>query len=284
MKKALYIVKIIVAGMFLIHISGCTWNPFGDDDISSGHRQIHGTVRLHDGSSPEGVYVWLEVFNVGTYTDQAGQFTIILPSGSSQGSSGLSGIYNLYFYIANYKLSTAQVVVREGEFLYSRGEINKDGKLTAPKVLSRFLWIETTVNPSSVAANYTGNIDVNVALTAIDDSATVIVPKSLGDKWLGAILLKKTDSQGVLIYKSVPFATTQLTVLVGSITANVNMTFTLILKPLLPGNYEIIPYLLIAHETIPEDLFESIGLNARELSQDYLNIPFKREGGEFEVR
>ena len=62
------------------------------------------------------------------------------------------------------------------------------------------------------------------------------------------------------------------------------MTFNLILNPLPPGKYEVIPYLFISHETIPEGLIESIGSNVKKLHPDYLKIPFKRVGGEFEVR
>lgn len=283
MKTAQPLVKMLVAGVYLASLSGCTENPFGEDKISPGSRQISGTVQLHDGSSPEGVYVWLEGFNIGTYTEKAGDFKLTLPSKSSSGtSSGLSGIFNLYFYIANYLLDSAQAVVQESEFVYARGDINKDGRLSVPKVMRRFLRINTLMVPSSVSANYTGVIEVKVTLTATIDSSTVIVPKSVGGL-LGAILVKKTDSQEVIIYESAPLAGMRDVVLVGLTPRSIRMTFDLILKPLTPGKYEVIPYLLITHEAIPENLIESIGPNVEELGPSYLKIPFRREGGGFEV-
>lgn len=277
-------IMLIAGVLFLVRFSGCTWNPFGEDDISEGHRQISGTVQLHDRSSPEGAYVWLEGFNVGEYTDGTGQFKLILPAKSSHGASGgVSGIYSVYFYLANYQLESAQVVIQESEFVYSRGDINKEGKLYAPKVMRRFLRINTLADPSSVSANYTGNIEVKVTLTATIDSASVVIPKSIGGM-LGAVLLKKSDSYDVFTFASAPHIQTREVILVGKTPRTIGMTFNLINRPLAHGTYEVVPYLLIAHEAIPEDLMESLGYNVEELGPDYLNIPFRREGGQFEIK
>lgn len=282
MRTARYIM-LTMCVVSLSRFSGCTWNPFGKDDISEGHRQISGSVQLYDGSSPEGTYVWLEGFNVGEYTDGTGQFKLTLPAKSSHGASGgVSGIYSIYFYLANYQLDSAQVVIQEGEFVYSRGDINKEGKLYAPKVMRRFLRINTSAVPSSVSANYTGNIEVKVTLTATD-SASVVLPKSMGGM-LGAVLLKKSDSYDVFIFTSAPFIETREVILVGRTPRTIGMTFNIITRSLTQGQYEVVPYLLIAHEAIPEDLMESLGPDVEELSPNYLNIPFRREGGQFEIK
>jgi len=284
MKAKQSFARMLVIGIFLVGFLSCTELPFGGNEISSGHRQIRGKVKLHDGSSPDNVYIWLSSFNIGTYTDKTGEFKLTLPPKSSMGSSGgISGTFDLYFYIANYKLASSQVVVRDGEFAYSRGDINKDGEIYETKVLRRFLRINTALSPASVSTNYTGSIEAKVTLQATIDSATVIVPESVGGM-LGAIFVKKIDSHEVFTYKSVPITGTSSKFLVGLTSRSLNMTFNLILNPLPPGKYEVIPYLLIAHETIPEGLIESIGSNVKKLHPDYLNIPFKREGGEFEVR
>jgi hypothetical protein len=273
----------LALGLFAA-LPGCTRNPFGGDDVSSGHREISGVVQLHDGSSPEGVYVWLEGLDVGTYTNEKGEFTISLPAKSGQGpSSGLNGVFNVYYYLANYDLDSTQVVVRDGEFLYSRGDINKDGGLTAPKVLTRFLRITTLVEPSKAPATYSDRIEVQVTLEAASaDSATVIVPRSIGGL-LGAILVKRTDSQEVFVYEAVPGAQGNLIVQVGASPRTLRMTFNFTLVPLPPGTYEVVPYLLIAHQTIPRTLMQSIGSNVEILGPGYLNIPFRRQGGSLEV-
>jgi hypothetical protein len=61
------------------------------------------------------------------------------------------------------------------------------------------------------------------------------------------------------------------------------MGFTLIGGVLPPGDYEVIPHMLISHEPIPVDLLASLGMNFEEPGSDYLNIPIKREGGQFKV-
>lgn len=281
MRKALQYTELIIIGSVLLALSGCTWNPFGEEEISSGYRKVSGNVQLNDGSNPDGIYVWLEGFNVGSYTDGTGQFSLTLPQ---SGSGDLSGVYKLYFYVANYELDFAQVVIQDGGFVYSRGDINKEGKLALPKVLRRFLRIETSVNPASVSQNYTENIGVAVTLTATTDSATVTIPRSIGGS-LGAVLIRKIGSQEVFIHEFSPYSGMDYNVLVGRQQPQViGMTFNMLLKPLLRGDYEVIPYLLMAHESIPGDLFETMGPNVRELSLDYLKIPFLRIGGEFKVQ
>jgi len=274
---------ILFAGVILLIIVNCTKTPFGSDDIYSGARQISGTVELYDGAEAENVYVWLEGFSIGTYTDKNGNFNLTLPTKSSSGTStGVSGNFNIYFYCANYALKSALVMVRENEFVYSRGDINKDGKLSSPMALKRFLRIQTDVAPASVSASHLDPINVNVTLTATD-TTTVIVPKSMGDL-LGAILVKNIDSQGVQIYESVPNLWNKAKVLVGSYGRTISMTFTLIYKPLNPGNYEVAPFILVAHEEIPSGLLSSITSDMEQLNSNYLNIPFIRQGGAFEVR
>ncbi len=277
-----HVLRMVIVGVLVITLPSCTWNPFGDEDITSGYRTISGNVELNDGSDPDGVYVWLEGFNVGTYTDGSGKFTLSLPN---SGSSDLNGIYKLYFYIANYTLVEAQVVVRDGEFVYSRGDINKDGKLALPIVLRRFLRIVTSLSPESVPQNYTENIIATVTLTATVDSVTVVVPQSIGSFILGAVLIRKIDSQEVFIHESSPYSGMNFKVLVSPHPPKkVSMGFSLILKPLTPGEYEVIPYLLPCHQKVPAGLFETMGPGVSGLSQNYLKIPFKRTGGEFEVR
>ncbi len=283
MKTSICSSTVLLFGLLLITLSSCTKTPFGSDDIYSGARQITGTVELYDGTNAENVYVWLEGFSIGTYTDNNGDFSLSLPSKSSSGTSaGTSGNFNLYFYVANYTLKSALVMIRENEFVYSRGDINKEGKLSSPMVLRRFLRIQTDISPGSVSASYTDPINVNVSLTATD-SASVILPKSMGEL-LGAILVKNIDSPGVQIYESVPSLINNAKLLVGSYQKTISMTFTLIYKPLNPGKYEVIPFFLIAHEEIPGALLSSITNDMEQLNSNYLNIPFVRQGGAFEVR
>lgn len=262
---------------------GCTSNPFGDDKISEEKRNVSGTIKLADQTSAKDVYVWLAGFNLGAYTDEQGQFQLTLPPKGGQGTpGGVSGVFNLYPYLANYHLDSAVTVIQNGLFVYSRGDINKDGKLAASKVLRRFLRISTVVSPTVVSKNFSGNIGVTVTLEALDDSATVIFPRSVGGL-LGAVLFKRIGAEEVFVFEFSPGANTRDITIVGRAPKSRVMLFNLLQVPLPPGQYEVIPYLLVRHQALPKGLMESLAANVETLGPDYLKLPFRREGGLFEV-
>lgn len=273
---------LLAAGSGLL--CSCTANPFGGNKISEEKRKISGSVRLADQSNAKGVLVWMAGFNISTFTDENGGFEINLPPKESQGSAGaISGVFNLYFFVANYLLDSAQVVVQNGAFLYSRGDVNEDGKLNAPRTLRRFLRLSTVLLPPSVSISFTSRIGVNAILEATIDSATVIFPRSVGDL-LGAAFFKRTGSDEVFIFEAVPGANTRDVALIARTPNSRLLAFTLSLLPLPAGRYEVIPYILLRHQPLPPGLLASLGANVEALHSDYLKLPFRREGGQFEVQ
>ncbi len=268
---------VIVVGF--TWFSGCTSNPFGGDEISPVHRHVQGTAYLNQASSHQGIYVWLEGLNVSTRTDTEGRFSLTLPA---KPSTDFSGVFNLYFYTANYFLDSADVIVRDSEFVYDVGDVNKEGKLGIPKTLRRFLEIRTVVTPSSIPVDYADLIRVDVTLRATIDSCTVIVPYSL-DGSLGVVLVKNTASDEIHVFQYAYMVETRETLLVGKTPQIISMTFSPSYKPLRPGTYDVIPYLFVKHEPVPRGLIESLGADVEALGPDYLNMPFQREGGTLHV-
>jgi hypothetical protein len=280
-KKSFALLPLVAAAFNLIY--GCTSNPFGDDEISQEKRKISGVARLADQSSAKGIMVWMAGFNISTLTDEGGGFEIALPPKGSQGSTGgLSGIFNMYFFMANYLLDSAQVVVQNGAFVYGRGDVNKEGKLSVPRSLRRFLRISTALLPPAVEKNFPNRIGVNVTLEAIIDTATVIFPRSVGG-FLGAVFFKRVGSEDLIIYEPVAGANTRDISLIGRVSSSRLIVFTLLQLSLPPGQYEVIPYLLIRHQLLPPGMLASLGA-VEGLSPAYLNLPLRREGGQFEVR
>jgi hypothetical protein len=125
-------------------------------------------------------------------------------------------------------------------------------------------------------------IQVKVKLTA-SDSATVVLPKSVGGA-LGAVFLRRTDTGDVSVIPFSQFMGGSVSLTVGSSTQEVSMSFGLVNFSLAVGEYEAIPYLLIAHESLPDGLMESIGTGVTGMNQNYLKIPFRRLGGDFEIK
>jgi hypothetical protein len=262
----------------------CTKHPFGANTISPPNRQIRGEVVLSDRSSSEGVYVWLESFDIGSFTDGRGRFEISLPVPALQGlSGGADGAYNLYFFVANYKLSSAKVAVHNGAFLYSYGDFNGNGDMNWVMSMLKLLQIRTTVEPDSVASDFEGPIFVEVGLRAVFDSVTVLVPKIIGG-YTGALLFHRIETGDVYIDLPDTGEGTQTVITIGSEEYIIRMLINIDRGDFPAGQYEVVPYIWIEQKELPEGLIASLSPNAEKLGADYLKIPFKREGGRFLIR
>ncbi|MCG3121539.1 MAG: hypothetical protein ALAOOOJD_04673 [bacterium] len=266
----------------LIYFCGCTSNPFGGDKISAGKLTMSGTVRLADQADAKDIWIWMNGFNLSTVTKANGEFTLSLPPKSAQSGGGISGIYTVYFYMANYLLDSAQVVVQNGEFVYARGDLTRDGRLAATKSLRRFLEMSTVVSPATVRQNFIFRIGIATTLRALIDSCTVIFPGSIGDL-LGAIFFRNTATGEVIVFQSVPGAVTRDIELIGRMPTDRVTAFTLGQFVLPPGQYEVIPQILVRHQTLPPGLIESMGSNVEATGSSYLKIPFRRTNGKFEL-
>jgi hypothetical protein len=273
---------LLLAGIFAATF-GCTENPFSNDKVSGGSRQVSGTVRLGDGQSAEGVYIWLDGFNLGSRADGSGRFQLILPPRSAQGGE-INGAFSLYFYAANYRLETSEVVVRSGEFAYDKGDINKNGELARAPVLAKFLRIVTTLSPATVSASALDRVFATVRLEATSsDTVTVAFPGLFSDGLAKALLKKSGSDEAILLYSNeFGFATSDLQIVgIGGFSRTIAFNLRGVSIP--PGDYELIPYLLTRHEAVPARLIEKLGSNAEAFGKEYLQIPFRREGGSLKV-
>jgi hypothetical protein len=272
MKK---IILIIFAYACFQLAPGCTLNPFGGDDIASGKRNIKGEVVLSDlQDSKDDIYVWLEGFNIGARTNDNGEFQITLPPPGSQGSTGgADGLFRLFFYVANYHLSSSEILVQDGEFVYAKAGINKDGELFPDKLLSKKLVIETEVRPAVINRNSNSIIQIIVKLRALGDSISVVFPNSIGG-FLGAAFLKNLATEQVFIIDGPPTSSRDVQIITREESSR-SLLFDLIVDPLPVGKFEVVPYLLVEDRAIPPELMLSLGTNVTGLNQNYLNIPFK---------
>ncbi len=275
----------------LAALNGCSSNPLGDDRISAQNLTVRGQVRLDSDADLEGVFVWLEGVNVGARTDAEGRFTLTVPPPASQSASGgLDGLFKLYYYVGNYGLKTSEVLLRKGAFLYGSGDLNRNGETRETTFLNRFLTISTRVNPTEIQKNTVVRIGVMVTLSAVRDTVTVLFPNSLGGL-LGAIYIRNVDTGEVHILRGPP-TTVVDRALVTPDGHSRTFLFDLLANPLPVGRYEIIPYVLVAHESVPVELFGGLGDNVDELLKEptrvellpaFLNIPFRRANAILEV-
>ncbi|MFQ5751571.1 MAG: hypothetical protein ACE5HI_06190, partial [bacterium] len=234
------------------------------------------------------IYVWLEGFKIGTRTDEDGYFHIDIPKELGESSyAGLNGIFKLYFYVANYNIQTVDVVVRNGMFVYGEGGVGRDGSLREVVTMGKILNIFTLVVPKWVHGDFDGPINVQVTLQATHDSVTVIYPKSIGGL-LGAILLRHKVTYEIFVDIPDLNAKTRALDIIGTDPKSRRMIFQLngtnyrdLFLPV--GDYEVIPYFLIEHDDLPQELLQTLGDNVEMIGKNFLKIPHRREGGRFRV-
>ena len=77
--------KNIIPILIVIGLLGCTGNSIFDDEISSldGY-SFHGIVKIAGSSDAENVYIWLEAFNIGAWSDSTGAFELHIPPAKTQ--------------------------------------------------------------------------------------------------------------------------------------------------------------------------------------------------------
>jgi hypothetical protein len=268
-----------LAGMLL----GCTKSPFGDEEINAVNRRtISGQVVFDDGESPEDLFVWLGGTQVSARTDADGNFQISLPPSSGSGTLQSGGVFDLYFYVANYRLASEQVVIQNNNFVFSQAALNAQGRLIDAKRMFKILQVSTLVFPPSVSAAFEGPVDILMTLQATLDSVTVVLPKVVGGL-LGGIVLRKKDTGEIFVNVPDVDADTKQIARIGNESRSWRMVFNLARGFLPEGSYEVIPYVLIEQENMPAQLLPSLGTNVEQIGAEYLKIPFKRNGGDFRV-
>jgi hypothetical protein len=122
-------------------------------------------------------------------------------------------------------------------------------------------------------------VGVSIDLFAPNEPIIVKFPKTIGND-LGTALLKgKNNAIFPFDYKGN-----------GEIYASIkdsvrtwNVTLDIAPNYLPVDEYEIIPYLFILQDNVPEELIQSLGDDVEDFGENYLTIPFKRTGGEFNV-
>ncbi|MFQ5753505.1 MAG: hypothetical protein ACE5HI_16065 [bacterium] len=277
-----YSALLLISIYGILLILGCTNSPLGEDIDSTTSTQLAGKVLLQDGESSEGVYVWLEGINVHTFADAAGQFQLELPPSNSGLANMTNGVFNLHFFVANYQLATATVIVKDGEFVRSRGDVNSSGELIGTKSLVKLLNIGTEVEPGGVNTDFEGVVHVSVSLQALHDSITVILPK-LFSHFSDAVIIHNLSTDEAMVLMTEEHKPEFSTEKIGPDVRILQYDFYLRPGVVPAGKYEVVPFLLILQDKLPTGLLKSLGAHVEEISTDFLKIPFRREGGRFEV-
>jgi len=269
----------------LLLLISCSGNPFGESEIAAPDRVLSGRVRLNESDSAAGVYVWLEGFSLSTWSDQAGRFELKLPPGQV-GGGNVTGIFKLYYYLANYDLKTTDILVRDGVLLQPQPALDAEGELLQPVNLREKLKIDTAIQPNYlsnsrirvVAGKTNFLLKVEVSIQATRGPVVVFFPKAVNSV-VAPVIFKntKTGESKVIASTIAGIGDTDIAT-IDRLPRIRTLAVPLFPDDLVPGDYEIIPYLLIKDPEIPDKLIESLGSNALELGDGYLKVPFVRQG------
>ena len=82
--------------------------------------------------------------------------------------------FSLYFYVANYRLDSIRVVLRDGYVEYGQDDLKENGELRQTQWLIKFLDIHTVIEPEEIPNDYQGTFRITLTLQAEVDS----VPRS----------------------------------------------------------------------------------------------------------
>ncbi|MEA1986270.1 MAG: hypothetical protein U9N76_02120 [Candidatus Marinimicrobia bacterium] len=300
MKLAKYFLSFII----LLHIS-CTSNPFWDNnDIKE--KSITGKIILSDNSdSKDGIFVWLEGFDLSTYTDENGNFKIIIPPPESQGNSnGLSGDFKLYFWLSNYEIKYATIPFSNGKFSAIQNYINRDGEFQNDVNLQKILSISittTNANNNGIGTDVFKNGDIlnlNVQLNSTCNSNKSIntykyfLPRNTGEIPTGVIFesLSNPDknkqiriiSAGLNNESFYPYSQIEYNYefeFVDDSIRQVSTTYSRTFKShyISSGKYKIYTYILFPHDELPEELTNNLDENLFHIDAGYYKIPMKRD-------
>ncbi len=269
----------MVLSFFLVQ---CSENSLFDQKINSDQFNIiRGTVLLSEESNQDSIYVWLDGLNQATYTDSSGEFMMELPPPEIQPGGGLSGVFKLYYFLANYKIQYSVLYLIEGKIERSKGDIDSRGNIFPNVWLTKLLDIQTETIPSKIETNYTGEVLTKVHLTNKIDtvyvntfrwpwgavSALVIRRENSGSKEAVMIVSNNTEWQGEAITEPTTWY----------------MIYKFSPGFFEPAVYHFYPFLEVVQEGVPSELLRSLGEDVYAFGLDYLSIPYKQSPGIFTV-
>jgi hypothetical protein len=272
----------------LILCYSCTSNPFWEDSPSK-KINIQGYINTQNSVSNVPTFVFVENLNISTYTDTSGFFSIDFPSLEME-DGVFSGAVKVYYYIHNYKLAHSILYITNGRLTSEQIDFDENGVLInaiSLKELASFdlsinnIWDRTNGDTLKLSLMITSNNHPFSYFSYVDIQSN---PRRYMPS---GILLKSKTNQAVYYDKNntdflqkTDISLNETKVLDFKVAPNGFFPFIIddyiLLEQQLVqnGEHEVLPYIHIIQDDIPDELFESIGIqNAAIIGESFFKMP-----------
>ena len=281
MKQIFYII--------LLTLISCTENPFGGEK-KMANRTISGHVKLdkvdfYPRGYHNGVLVWSEGLGLQTTTDIDGSFELTLPASSESSSGAITdGDYTLQFFIGNYKLSSVTITFAAGQVVNDEKVINLEGELRRDITLTRLAGVHTSVYPPIITSGFDSDVITKVHITPDKTDIYFHLRKLVTRDFsiYTGLLIREADSKKLAYTVDIDTASS-MKEYIDRPSQTLDFVFNYTDVNLPSGIYEVIPYLVLDRDDIPETILKTLGSGYDSFSQNYFKYPFYRPGGELVI-
>ena len=273
----------------LLTLISCTENPFGGEK-KMANRTISGRVKLdkvdfYPSGYHNGVLVWSEGLGLQATTDIDGSFELTLPASSESSSGAITdGDYTLQFFIGNYKLSSVIITFAAGQVVNDEKVINLEGELRRDVTLTRLAGVHTNVYPPIITSGFDSDVITKVQITPDKTDIHFHLRKLVTRDFsiYTGLLIREADSKKLAYTVDIDTASI-MKEYINRPSQTLEFVFNYTDVNLPSGIYEVIPYLVLDREDVPEPILNTLGSGYDSFSQNYFKYPFYRTGGELVI-
>lgn len=276
MKKSVLVILSLIFGFLTCE------NPFGDDSISGDRQTLHGRVRAIGAPNSANIYVWLDVVNVGAFTNDNGEFTLKLPPRATLNATGtVTGDFDLYFYTINYSLVKKKVVIRDGSFVYGNGDVDEKGRVKNTSLVKTFTAETRASFKLPETHGYQYGLSTTAHFTARSNGFEINIPNG-SMILLGGILIIDLETGNVFEHQLASGTNNDFIARltskeqVWSFYPNVGDEIALLKE------YQVVPYVFPHYSELPPELLASLDISPYTVSADYLRLFFNGTFGTFQ--
>ena len=273
----------------LLTLISCTENPFGGEK-KMANRTISGRVKLdkvdfYPSGYHNGVLVWSEGLGLQATTDIDVSFELTLPASSESSSGAITdGDYTLQFFIGNYKLSSVTITFAAGQVVNDEKVINLEGELRRDVTLTRLAGVHTNVYPPIITSGFDSDVITKVQITPDKTDIHFHLRKLVTRDFsiYTGLLIREADSKKLAYTVDIDTASI-MKEYINRPSQTLEFVFNYTDVNLPSGIYEVIPYLVLDREDVPEPILNTLGSGYDSFSQNYFKYPFYRTGGELVI-